>query len=1165
VWKWARRIALVVVALLVAAIAGVVIYVRTEAFRVFLRGQVVAAADAAIRGDVTVGAIEGSIWSRLVLRDVRIAHEGEDVLVVPELRLGYALGPLVVGRLEVTGIEVVEPLVLLRQDADGVWNLAEALAPASAEDAPPPPTEEGAGGLPIDVAITSVDLGGGRIEVALAGEPARRFRLADVHLDASATLGAGAAGRTAVQLRELSARLSGEEIPPVELLAQGALERAGERIRIEVRAVDVRMPESVVHLDARVDDLTRLAIDAELRVERLAVAEMNRLVAGLTGGAASWPLAVDVAASARVSGERSELRAELAASAGGGAIRAEANADLSGEAPVYRATVDLDEIDPAALLGRTDVAGVLRGRAEVSGEGGDLRTARADVALDASGLRVADAALGDLAARVRLAEGEATVSSDLVGSGRAHLEGRLSLEDERYALRLDVDDVDLGRIGGAARAAPSSELTLSARVDGAGLQADTARAAGEITLERSRIGEVVVDRGRVAVQVAEAKARIDAFEVRASGAVLTASGEAGLAGDAPVRLEADLRVPDLAPWLDLVKQEGAGSLTVHVEVGGKPSALATEAQLNAREIRAAGIELAAARVDADLTGVGGDAMAGTARAEVAELAAGIAARRVGLAVELSPGTPPRAQVALDADTADGAQRLRAEVAYGDALAVELRELALVAPTGAWSLDRPARIVRDEKRIAVSGLRLSSRGGGSLSAEGAIAATAATAGGDGLRIRVAALDLSPFQVFAGEAVRGLEGFVEADLRIGGSLEQIAPSGSLRLRDGRAEIVPLGVNVESIGLATRLEPDRIAIEGLSARADGGRIDLDGDVLLRDRRPDAVDLHLAVENWPAIDDDRYQARVAAELDADGPLAGPELRGRLEVLSARLRPPLSLPGSGGPPPRDGSIVVVQEIEETSEEQGAITDVAQQTDVFRDTAIDLEVVIHRGTWIEKDDSSLELAGDLTVEKERGDRDLALIGDVRVVRGWLYLYSRRFEPERGVVTFTGGRKIDPLLDVELQSRVSDYLVKTIVTGTASKPVLEFESEPRLDDADVLALLLFGRPIHDLGEGEKVALEQQAAGIAGNYVAGQLGRALGDSLGFRISELDVTKGLVGVGRYVTPDTYVSIEQSVTGKAARQVQIEHFLTPSWTVKGQTDTSGESGLDVFWKKQY
>jgi autotransporter translocation and assembly factor TamB len=1157
VWKWVRRIALGTLALLVAVVVGIVLYVRTESFRVLVRDQLVTAADGALRGDLRVGAVAGSIWSHITLRDVRLGLAGEDLVVVPEVRLRYALAPLLGGRLEVTGIEVVDPVVRVHQDETGVWDLATALQPTAPSAPPPQQTESSA--LPIDVSITGIDLGAGRIEFALAGEPERRFVLADVQLEAEADL---AGGTTSVTIGNLSTRLTGDAIPPVDLAAGAGLTMTPDRTGIEVRAVDLRMPKSALHLHGTVRDLATLDVDAELALERLAADEMTQLAGGLPGGAVAWPLAVDLAAKLQVSGTRQDLRAELSAQAGDAEIVATASGDLAGDPLRYRADLELRQVEPGILLNRTDVEGVLSGRAQVSGAGTEVASAEADVELQAAGLRVADAKLGDLTTRLRLAGGEASMTGDLVGSGKAHLEGSVSLADEGYQVALDVDELDLGRIG--AGRAPRGELNLSARVAGQGFATAAMNAKADVDIRKSRVGEVVVERGKIAARVADARAVIDAFELRAAGSTVTVKGEAGLAGDAPVRLAADVRVPDVAPWLHLVSQPGSGSLSARANVRGKLAALAADAQIEIADLQAAGVRLASASLDADLEGVGGTGQQGRVRAELRELVAGVTARRVGIRVDLAPGDPPHAKIAFEAETEDGPQRLRADVAYGAKLAVLLEELSLVAPTGAWQLDRPAQIVRDEQRLQIAGLRLSSRNGGSLSVEGAIAMTGEKDPGPGLRIRIADLELAPFQVFAGENVDGLRGLVEADIQVRGPLDEIEPTGALRLQDGRAEIVPLGVTLESIALDTRFAADRIEIEGLRAKAGKGSFDLGGEVLLRDRRPDTLDLHLKIENWPAIDTDRYEARVAAAIDASGPLSGPTIGGRVEVLGARLRPPLSLPGSSGPPPRDASIVVIQEQAEL-EEEGVVTEVAKSTDAFRETAIDVDLVIDRGTWVEKDDTSLELAGEVSVKKDRGDPDVALLGDVRVVRGWIYLYNRRFEPERGVVSFTGGRKIDPQLDVALQSRVGDYLVTTLVEGTASAPKLTFESEPNLEDADILALLMFGRPIHDLGEGEKVALEQQAVGIAANYAAGQLGRALGDALGFRISELDVTKGLVGVGRYITPNTYVSVQQSVTGKASRQVQVEHYLTPAWTLKSQADAEGESGLDVFWRLQY
>ena len=122
-----------------------------------------------------------------------------------------------------------------------------------------------------------------------------------------------------------------------------------------------------------------------------------------------------------------------------------------------------------------------------------------------------------------------------------------------------------------------------------------------------------------------------------------------------------------------------------------------------------------------------------------------------------------------------------------------------------------------------------------------------------------------------------------------------------------------------------------------------------------------------------------------------------------------------------------------------------------------------------------------------------------------------------------------------------------------------------EEADVLAVLMFGKPVSQLGQGEQVALQDQAANLAAGYVAGRIGRAVGDALGLQISEIDVAERRFGVGTYVTPNTYVSVNQQIGGEAGREVKIEYYFTPRWTVQTETDSEGESGIDVFWRREY
>jgi translocation and assembly module TamB len=148
-------------------------------------------------------------------------------------------------------------------------------------------------------------------------------------------------------------------------------------------------------------------------------------------------------------------------------------------------------------------------------------------------------------------------------------------------------------------------------------------------------------------------------------------------------------------------------------------------------------------------------------------------------------------------------------------------------------------------------------------------------------------------------------------------------------------------------------------------------------------------------------------------------------------------------------------------------------------------------------------------------------------------------------------------------------VQIAVTGSASAPELELRSDPRLEQADILAVLLFGRPTSALSEGEKSSLSDQAAGIATSFavaeVSREVTRALGiEELGVQIEEISTER--VAVGAYVAENTFVTVAQDVGGEGGREVSIEYeFVPPSWSIVTSTSSTGESGGDVIWKKRY
>jgi translocation and assembly module TamB len=169
-----------------------------------------------------------------------------------------------------------------------------------------------------------------------------------------------------------------------------------------------------------------------------------------------------------------------------------------------------------------------------------------------------------------------------------------------------------------------------------------------------------------------------------------------------------------------------------------------------------------------------------------------------------------------------------------------------------------------------------------------------------------------------------------------------------------------------------------------------------------------------------------------------------------------------------------------------------------------------------------------------------------------------------------GQGFDPVLDVVATHQAGDYLVRLHVAGTMTKPTLTLESEPALDQADVLSVLLFGAPANKLSEEQSAGLREQAVGIAGGYIASELRQSVANALGVDDLQLDTgTTGLqdakVSVGKYVAKDIFVSLAHRFGTQGGEEVRVEYRFRPNWSLETNTDTFGKSGVDLFWKRRY
>jgi autotransporter translocation and assembly factor TamB len=221
---------------------------------------------------------------------------------------------------------------------------------------------------------------------------------------------------------------------------------------------------------------------------------------------------------------------------------------------------------------------------------------------------------------------------------------------------------------------------------------------------------------------------------------------------------------------------------------------------------------------------------------------------------------------------------------------------------------------------------------------------------------------------------------------------------------------------------------------------------------------------------------------------------------------------------------------------------------------------------IEIGDVNVTVGGAVQVRKVPG-AEARLIGEVNTIRGTYTFQGRRFDIVRdGRIRFAGTDVIDPSLDIRASRLISGVETVVRVQGTMRQPELSFSSNPPLDQADILSLIVFNQPINELGEGQQASLAQRATALAGGYLASGLTQAIGGALELDEFEIQANdeRGFgpsLTVGEQVGEHFFFRIRQGFGDAQATELILEYQLKDFLRLQGTgADTSGGSQRVTF-----
>ena len=1243
---------------------GLVIYIHTESFDRWMRGEAIARINGLLRGSVSAERIEGSIWHHLVIDNVKLQYEDREILDVPRLEVSFSLLPLIWGEVRIASIVAAEPRAHFVQDSQGRWNVIEALSPRN----PEPQAES-----QFTVLVRQFRLQNGAVEVRPSIDNGKAYDLRNLTLQGN--IGIQPLG-VSVNIDEVTADLSAPAQP--ELRLKGGLEyrqTATAPSLLSVKDLWAVSRNSHVKLNGEVTQGTVLKIKAEAAFDKLAPSDISYFVP-------QWPLKRELTGNVSVDGSLDDLSGSLRLAAGGARIAGKFRADLGQEIPRYSATATLSGFDLREWLNGKGLAGLVAGTLQIAANGLSLQSTTAKAQMQIQSAEAQSWKLGNLAVQGQLQNGVATLDGQLRSAmGDGSWSGKVILTNQRptYDLNFTAKNFDVQKIAQNANGF-KSKLNFRGTISGSGFTLADMNTHADVQIAPSSVGSVAIEQGAVNLSVRENTVRIARASLNTKESALSATGELGLGVQQSGKIDYRVRVRDLTPWMALVGRSGSGAVDLTGLAQGNLADLEVRGTAQLSGLRLDGIGVKDGSIRFALRGSKDQIFPrGSVTVRLVDVNAGLGLRRLDGNAKLSQ--PPQS-IGFDVTAQDARGRKHSMAGavdlFSDSITLRLTEAALTAPDGSWKLLHPATVIKrgeafvieqlalknGEREVSVNGrfalsgkqdlslsvnrlpvetltgflpesakmsglmtlqarllgtagapeLTVSARLSNAAIAGQAYAGADADAGykdkqlslrfivrqdsshslsgtgvvplnlswsngwrmdfADGLDVRARSTGLSVafLNAFAGKSMVNIAGELSLDLSARGSVKAPDVRGTFRLRDGKFKLVPLGVDVNSVAVGGNLDSRMLAIQEFSANANGGEIRGSGALPLTNFEQSAIKLVLSVKNWPIIQTAGYQAKIAGNLALEGSLNTPKVTGVLTVLEGSLRPDLAvLEQSKVPLKRDDTIVVInqsaarEKAPVATEENTAFSG----NQLFKKLSMDLTLRAPGNLWIRHPDLVSELSGNIHATK-KPDADIDLTGRIDVVRGSLVFQGRRFQLSRGAIQFTGGGEINPSLDIEAEYKLPDYQVNAVLGGTAQKPALTLSSDPRLDQADILAVLLFGKPINSLDQNQRGSVQQSALNITSGFVAGQLAnsvsQALGlDRLGLDVGEVNASGGQIGFGRYVGSNTYFSVSQELSGQRGENVSLDYQFAPDWKISTSRSSTGSNGIDVIWQKRY
>lgn len=234
---------------------------------------------------------------------------------------------------------------------------------------------------------------------------------------------------------------------------------------------------------------------------------------------------------------------------------------------------------------------------------------------------------------------------------------------------------------------------------------------------------------------------------------------------------------------------------------------------------------------------------------------------------------------------------------------------------------------------------------------------------------------------------------------------------------------------------------------------------------------------------------------------------------------------------------------------------------------------LERNAWYRGGTGSIEAMGQVILKKNPNE-PIRLLGEAESIRGYYSYLGKNFDVKSAKISFTGQIPEDPkiYLLASYDDKPNSVVINFEAEGTAKYLKSRLSSEPSMEQRDIISLLVTGQPLYKLYEtkdatesGDKTSANLAAQQMLTGYLSAKAGGKVMEALELDVLSMKLTqerKPDITVGRYLTPDLFISYGQTLGPKGEKRINAEYSISKRFSLEGKNSSEGRYSADFLFK---